>query len=467
MKIRILAVISSFVMLFSVLSGCKASGTSSDKKESLVASASTAEQIKPVKYDPSKKVTVTITFSANEIGGNAVLEDIAVLYPSIKVNLEPMSNGDTKLLAMIAAGNGPDIIRASAFEELPSLVNRGLLMPLDSYINSTKSIDMKDLYDVNNLFRFDGLNVGKGLIYGIVKDWSFDSCIWMNKKAFSDAGIPLPSTTKPMTYKELADTARKLTVKQGDTIKRFGLVTVIPMVSLVENYLASTGNSIWSADFSTSTLQSAKTKEAINYWKDLQTSGVMSSTLYPSQDLSPVALTEDLAAMSIGGYWNIGQFRSTNTPSSLTDKLAVAPSPIFEGGRSVNAALSATGAGIFSGSKNPNEAYLVWEYLMVNKKTVAKRAELGWGIPAFKSEFSKLPKETNIEKQALEVTQYQLSHLDANPRANPYILYTGFTSLFDKNYNLVLYDKATMDEALKIIDSDLGYLIAEGKDISQ
>lgn len=425
--------------------------------------ASKSEVPVNVQFDPNKHVTVTMTFSVNEIGGNEVLEELAALYPSIEVKVEPMSNGDTKLLAMIAAGNGPDIIRASAFEELPSLVNRGLLMPLDAYIASTGTIQEDDLFEVNDLFKFDGLNVGIGPRYGIVKDWSIDSCLWLNKQAFKDAGLELPSATEPITYDKLAEYAKKLTIKEGDTVKRFGLVTINPLVSLVENYLASSGKSMWTEDFGSSTLLSEDTKAAINYWKDLQMNGYMASTLYTAQDMSPVAVSEGKAAMSMCGYWIVGQFRSTNTEASVLDNLAFAPSPIAEGGKSVNSTLTATGAGIFSGTKNPNEAYLVWEYIMANKKSVEKRASLGWGLPAFKSAYSQLPSDSVLEQQALEVTSYQVEHMDATPRVNPFILYTGLTSTFDKNYNLVLYGKTDLDSALKTIDEDLKYLIEEGK----
>ena len=50
--------------------------------------------------------------------------------------------------------------------------------------------------------------------------------LWINKKLFAAAGVPLPSETVPMTYSQLFDLAKKLTIKNGDTITQYGLQQV-------------------------------------------------------------------------------------------------------------------------------------------------------------------------------------------------------------------------------------------------
>lgn len=461
---RWIACLMTAVLLVGLLAGCGSQSNSSATVNANVVSAPKVDLSEGIKIS-DQPTTVVCTLALNELGGAAVLEGFKKKYPNITVKLEPMANGDSKLLAMIAAGNGPDLIRCSAFEELPSMVNRGLLYPLDDFIKASGKVSTDDLLEVNSLFRFDGKERGRGPLYGVVKDWSFDNTLWVNKKVFQQAGEPLPSTTEPMTYDELARLCKKMTIKKGDTVERFGLITHLNVITLVEAMLASSGRSIWNEDFSASTLQTMETKQAIGYWADLQQSGAMASTLFPSTDMTGNgAIAEDKTAMVMGGYWLLSSFIGAS--DEVKENLMLIPSPIATGGKTVNASLSAIGLGMFSDTKVPMEAYALWEYLMFDEVSTGARASSGWGIPAQKSMVEKMPTVSGLDKQAREVCLNQIEDFSLAPRSNPYVLYTSLTTEFDKYYNLYLYGVQTLDEALTIIDKDISFLIEEGKEMA-
>ena len=59
--------------------------------------------------------------------------------------------------------------------------------------------------------------VVKGKRYGMVKDWSPDYAIFINKSIWEEMGVPLPeSPTADISYQEWRDLSSKLTKKEGD-----------------------------------------------------------------------------------------------------------------------------------------------------------------------------------------------------------------------------------------------------------
>ena len=78
-----------------------------------------------------------------------------------------------------------------------------------------------------------------------------------------------------------------------------------------------------------------------------------------------------------------------------------------------------------------------------------------------------LPYETEFDKQALDVVKnYQLNNFDpVSVSVCPWISYTSLTTLFDKFYLPVLYNKSTLADAMKTINKETELLISEGKDL--
>ncbi|MDD4690613.1 MAG: extracellular solute-binding protein, partial [Eubacteriales bacterium] len=299
---KILSVIFAVLLTVSMLlMGCSQTTPTS-------ADGNSSKTKNPKKTD--ENVTLTVTISQKELGDLNIFKKYMDEHPGITINEQPVSANDVKLLAMISSGQAPDLIRITAFDDLPSYVTRGLLMPLDDYVNKSENIDLEDLYSVNSLFRFDGVERGQGPLYGIAKDWSFDNGIWINKNVFNSMGVEIPKLDTPYTYDQFAKVANQLTTKNGDKVVQSGLISVLPFPTLLELKLASEGNSIWNSDFTKLMLDQESVKNTVNYWMDLQTSGAMASPLYPVTDnIGYSYLINDKVGMIMCGYWMIGNLR--------------------------------------------------------------------------------------------------------------------------------------------------------------
>lgn len=407
-------------------------------------------------------ITLTVTVGAHEMGDSKLYEKYEAEHPGIHIEVIPLSNNDTKLLSMIASGDPPDIIRCTAYDELPVYVQRGILMPLDDYIAESENLNIDDLYEAANMCRFDGTTRGKGSLYGLPKDWC-PIGLWINKDVFAKEGIPLPSETEPMTWKEFGDLAKKLVKKDGEAVNRHGCITALPFPTLLEMYLNSNGSSLWTDDFNSTTLNTDTTKQAVEYFKDLQEHAAIQSSLYPAADsIGNSALLEDKTGMVLAGYWFNGAFAAANKTEETLNKLMFVPAPVGE--KKASYCLDMVSLAVFSKTKHPKEAYELWEYLVLSETSAGSRAKIGLGLPTSKKYSSYLPKNTELQRRSLEVVEnYQLEVLDLTPKICPYITYASMIAAFDQYYLPVLFGRDKLDNALQTINSETEILIEEGK----
>ena len=410
-------------------------------------------------------ITLTVTVSHTELGDHDIYQRYMDEHPGIIIEEIPVSNNDTKLLSMIASGNPPDIIRFAAYDELPLFVQRGLLMPLDDFVAESGGMDVDNMYDIINVCRYDGKTRGQGSLYGIPKDWG-PSGIWINKDVFAEEGIPLPSDKVPMTWDEYAELAQKLVKRNGEAIDRHGSITSHPLPTLLEMYLSSYGNSMWNDDYSSTTLETAETKKAVQYFQKLHETGALASNLYPASDYIGISsLLEDKVGMVLNGYWFRGGYGSAGRVDAAAEKLMFVPGPVGTEGSCY--VLDQICAGIFSETEHPEEAYDLLEYLMLAEQGVTARTKVGLGLPVNKIYENTLPYETAFDKQTLDVVKnVQIDTLDLSPRICPYITYRSLTTLFDKYYLPVLYKRSTLDEAMESINREAEILIKEAKEVA-
>ena len=410
------------------------------------------------------KIKLVITQSSAELGDTSIYKKYMQEHENIVIEEVPIGNSDTKLLSMIASGNAPDLIRFMGYDELPVFVQRGILLPLDDYVAKSGKIDLSSMYDVANMCRFSGETRGQGNLYGLPKDWS-PTGIWLSKEAFKDAGLALPSDTTPMTWDEFSQIASKLVKMDGQSVLRHGCITALRIPTLLEMYLNSYGESMWTNDFNSTTLTKASTKKAVEYLKNLHASGALASNLYPASDtIGFSALLEGKVGMVLAGYWFCGAYRSAKKIEEAKEKVMFIPAPV--GTKQASYCLDLTCLGVFSETKHPDEAYELFEYLMNDEYAVNARAEIGYGLPISKNNFEKLPYETEFDKQALDVVKnYQINSLDLSPMICPYISYTSLSTLFDKYYLPILFGRDNLDNAMKTINSETEILIGEGKEL--
>ena len=392
------------------------------------------------------------------------IKEFETANPTIKIQREDVDT--TKLAAQLATGEAPDIIRMTGVNDLPSYVIRGIAMDLTKYIDTSTVIKKDDFVPTVDVYRFDGKVQGKGPIYGIPKDFSTDFSLWVNKKLFAAAGVALPSDTVPMTYSQLFDLAKKLTIKNGDTVTQYGLAGGKGEADLpfLMDYLLSKGVRISSDDNGKIDFTKPEVKQALQLWVD----GVKGN-LGPNQVNQDKAgwggesfLADKLAILQ-AGYWFSGMLRGDEKAKTHLDDYMMIPAPIADGGTRVSPTGSATGAIINKATKHPNETWKVYEWFF-GGKPAEDRAKSGWGVPAYKHLLAMIPQETAFDKQSYAVHQDELKYSGKFIEMNPYLL--NGDALLKKQLTPVYFGKATLDEAMNALNKDANKIIDEAKNVA-
>ena len=152
-----------------------------------------------------------------------LLNDFQKTHPDIQVELDriPFDEYVTKLLTQVAGGLAPDVI----FTEVNNFTDfymRGALEPLNPYIQADH-LDMSQYYpQVVDRFTVDGQT------YVIPRDTAPIACIYYNKSAFDEAGIPYPKDD--WTWADFVADGKKVMKKDASgKVTRWGFVDEWPL----------------------------------------------------------------------------------------------------------------------------------------------------------------------------------------------------------------------------------------------
>jgi multiple sugar transport system substrate-binding protein len=283
---------------------------------------------------------------------NKAKEAFEKAYPNIKVQLEsvPQDYG-TKLLTQFAAGTAPDVFQLGD-GDVAKYVSKGVAEDLEPFMAADK---------IDKSMFFEGVfNVGvvNGKTYLLTKDFS-PLVLYYNKDMFKQANVAEPKDG--WTWTDFANTAKKLTVRNGDKVTQWG-------VQLPDNwgdYLWTRGFSIFAyqngADFlsqdgktATGYLNSDAMKEAVQFYVDL----VKKDKVAPDMaTLKAASNNADLfingkAAMLITGRWPIKDYQK-NT------KLNFGTAPLPQNKKAANAICWA-GFAMYSKGQHKDAA---WQWL--------------------------------------------------------------------------------------------------------
>ncbi len=261
-----------------------------------------------------KKEIIRVTFeSPGEINGSATTMEEAFAgfyekYPNCEVVSEA---GGSALMAKIAANDAPDIIRVgSALSEIPTYVNKGILMPLDDRLEKSELFDKNDIFEVClKMYQYDGKEFGKGSIYGLPKDWTPDA-MWMNTKMLKDAGYEIPTREKPMTYDQFMEYSGKVGKKNANNeVEVFAFNSTAGLYDLIESTLNRKGLSMWSEDFAKVRINEPAVKEVFKYYFDLMKNGYMPSEQHPMDGMGSNEIMRGQLAANFGGLWMAGSMQ--------------------------------------------------------------------------------------------------------------------------------------------------------------
>ena len=148
----------------------------------------------------------------------AMIAQFEKAYPTVTVDYIVVADNefDTKLQTMIGAGECPDVFYCS-IDKMMKYAATGNLYDLSDYVANNAIFDPDNVWTcLNDLYRFDGANQGKGDIYALPKDVSVFP-IFYNVDLFKAAGITAPTGDAPWDWNDFLDAAKKLTSGTGDS----------------------------------------------------------------------------------------------------------------------------------------------------------------------------------------------------------------------------------------------------------
>lgn len=210
------------------------------------------------------------------------------------------SNFNEKVFTNLASDTPYDVITFNA-DSVPVYKDRGLLMPLNDYI-------ARDNYDISNIvpsalsqWSYDGE------IYGLTADMgSFHA--YFNYDLFEKAGLTPPKPTEDWTWDQLLEYAKKLTVKEGDVITQYGLVSDTNWCW--EFWPNMNGAFVFDEAVKTCVFDDEAAIEAFQFYQDL----MYKENVCIKPGATKVALNDlflaGQAAIMFSGTWQVGYLRS-------------------------------------------------------------------------------------------------------------------------------------------------------------
>ncbi|MFH8252982.1 ABC transporter substrate-binding protein [Microbacterium sp. B2969] len=398
------------------------------------------------------ETTVTVMYQSNEFSK----DDIAAFEkanPGIKIDF--IEYDETRLNAMLTAGDPPDFVRGSPSA---NLFARGLAAPLDDYLAESDVLKKDDLLPVNDAWRWDGKTRGEGKLYGVIKDFSPDTTVWVNTALLAQAGVEVPSATEPMSWDDLLADAVKL--KAAGIAYPLGIEWQWGVSSLFQTMILQQGGTVYNDDMTKVDLATPEAERALQWLTDYGTAGVGPTSLNPLADGwdLPVYSTGQMA-MTLDGYWFGGGLQSQDA-AAVAGTSTLIPAPTF--GERLSPVFGGVGAWIPEASKNKDAAWKVMEFFMGEDPAVA-RSKSGWGLPVLDSLWTNLPTAEPYQQTAMDTAKGELDH--AKPLADsPYITATVWNDAIDKVLQSTIKGEASVDDALKTLQGEINDALAQGKD---
>ena len=381
--------------------------------------------------------------------------------------LERIDPDETRFFAMLAAGNPPDLYRIQA-PSIPQLIARNIAKDLTPYFQASPVIKPDDLAPGNfYYFAEDAFHIGKGKIYGMVKDFSEDYSQYVNKTFLDELKVPVPSTTEPMDYDQLAEFAKAATVMEGDKNKVTGWFFEAGWtVRTWMLRLMAMDQSLYAEDFSEIKLvDNPEAVAAVKWHFDLQKAKYANSSINPLQNWAGPDFLARLSTSVQYGFWFSGFILGNRPPEHPDDDILHIPAPMYNKKR-MSPTHAATGTVMTQASKNPDQAWAAFEWYN-GKEPAVDRAKSGWGIPGLKSFYAMIPEATPAQKQFKDVMLDELKYADSVLQYNPYLLQSEpqpESAAYAKNSEPALLGDMTFEELLQNIQDEVNAAIKDGMD---
>jgi multiple sugar transport system substrate-binding protein len=398
--------------------------------------------------------------------GTPAVSDFEDTHPNIKIELLDVDGA--KFQAMMAAGQPPDIWRTQA-PLVPQWAKRGQLLNLDKYFRASDLIRPAQLTPANNYYRYSRKlrRSGVGPRYGMVKDWSPDETVWINTDLFRKTGIHIPGPTDKWTYEDLWQIALKLK-KKNKNLK--WILDIANSYAWIDRHimvqLASIGKSLYPKDFSHINLtKNPAAMEAFRYSFRYSQHKLDLGPENPNPNgWSGPDFVQGAIPMTQYGYWFLGMI--SDSGGDIVKNSRLVPAPRWKKGKHLDPTITATGWVISSRTKNPDAAWEVFEWYM-GGKPAKDRAGIGWGVPAQRSLFDRLPEKNAVQRNAKKTLLHELPASKVTLQYNPNLVGLADNTAVATAYTKYLADaakgKISFKEFMKKVEADTNRAIRVGK----
>lgn len=312
----------------------------------------------------------TLTFSIWETYEKGGMEKIAEAFekenPNIKVNVEvtPWNQYWTKLEAASTGGTTPDIITMLS-SEFYNYASNGQLMNLNDLVDDGKIDPSNYRKEIVDLYTYDDD------LYTVPKD--VDSLgLWYNKALFDEAGLAYPDDT--WTWDTLLENAKKLTNADKGI---YGFAAPNVGQDGYNSFVFQNEGTFLNNDHTKSTVNSANTVEALQWFVDLSVKEKVSPTDNQLAENDAVtSFQSGKVAMVVQGSWMTSQFKDNEYTKENAD-VAVLPK-----GKVQATQMNGKGYAIAAQTKYPEAAKKFVEFLG-SEEGMKIQAETGTAIPAY------------------------------------------------------------------------------------
>lgn len=223
----------------------------------------------------------------------ALYREFEAKNPGVKIRIEGVPGSQeyvSKMLLSFIAGTEPDILTLDA-SSAAVFINNGVLSDLKPLAEKDKAFSFEDYFP-----NVVAIAARGDKVYAVPSDFT-PMVMYYNKRLFREAGVPYP---KPgWTYADFLDKAKMLT-KKG----QYGFKFTNWMPGWV-TWIWNQGGDVLDPQGTTArgALDSAKTRETIQFIDDLIRVHRVSPSLSQTASLGVDLFTNGQAAMEISGHW--------------------------------------------------------------------------------------------------------------------------------------------------------------------
>jgi len=342
-----------------------------------------------VSWAAPKEVSLTI-WTHTHAPANAYITKLIAQFqsshPNYTISYEPAADNDTyesKLLAALASGGGPDIFNTASFSDMYTFAGLGQLQEITPQI-------LKDMgYASPAAFKKDYVPgiidklYYKGKLYGLYREFNIFG-LMLNKLAFKRAGLDATKDA-PKTWDQMLSLAKKLTIYSGDKLVQTGMYeplwnadwTLIPIQPL----LTQNGGSILDPSGNAAAIAQPGALKTFTYFRQLAR----------AQNNAPVKAPEDVwarfavgdVAMYVGSTWTMPLLKDSakGDPRFSPDNFVVVPYPKAPGADRVHAPIQALAWCVNHASRSPSEAWQFVQWMTSGQQAIGWYTEVGYLLP--------------------------------------------------------------------------------------